>query len=803
VPLPHEKIQELHASTIAARLSRDALLSGLDRRLVAQLPRFNNESQQILSDLHELNRIDRLADGSMPLVLWLQTAVALAGPRREGADFEKTLRVLQNAAGAGTTATRPQPPPRDDEDAFRGAAPEQAPRTDLGAVRVYVAAAHEDARFVEQLERHLTPLIRSGGALLWHRGKLLGGEDKGTRMRKEVAAADIALVLLSADAFIDESSSAELDALDARMKRDGLRVVPILARPCDWESSAFGSLQPLPRDRRPISIQRNADEAYSEVARSVGAILKDVRDNRRAAPPRTTDDPLLGSDFRTGPRDPRNMGAPPSEDRPRVETALGDIFKRQGIPDLDYVEPEQARGIRLALRTMGRGLVIEGPTQIGKTTAVREALKTVSVQEIDCRTPAFEDEIRLVLKAWKLDGHLVIDDAHLIPDGLLRELARFMRWLADVPRPTGKVTLIGINKTGRRLVANQRDLAGRIDEIRMARQPDEKIRELIEKGERVANLRFARKAEMIREARGSFRLAQELCFLTATHARSGEPAPPIEVVAAHRIVQAGPDDVRLQMREALSSELEDRLFEFVSADKDKPSPGEATPGACFALLWLLAEGDEMRTPIGQAKKMYPALGPAFTWIENGGLGSFLQDRELLAELLSCTAGELTAQDPRLDYYLNVLDWDYLARRAVLDVVFDKGELIFSAKQADGSAGASTQTSGTPTILDAPEYPWGNPKAVQLRDILMGAYSDPGTAAQIARISSIRLERVALDGSLEAVWTGILNAASRQAALTGLLETIRADDHARAYGPALDACVPELAAANRPSRAERG
>lgn len=779
--LPHEKIQKLHAAAITARLDRDALVMALDRRLVAQLPHLPNESHQLLSDLHELNRIDRLSDGSVPLEIWLQTAVTLAGPLPEGAVFEAILRELRGSQARPDGAPRP---PR--QEPWR-APPDASSSRDTGAaVSVYVAAAPQDARFVELLERHLAPQLHRGGDLrLWHRGKLLGGDDPSVA-DQEIGKADLALVFLSADAFIDETTYRDMNALIARMERGGLRVVPVLARSCDWESSPLGKLQPLPRDRRPIAMQRNADEAYVEVVRSISAIVKDVRANKRPASP-PGDDGDEG--FRSGSRDPRDLGATPREQPAPAGTPIEEIFRRQGIPELTYVEPEQSRGIRLALRTMGRGLVVEGPTQIGKSTVVRKALEGAKVQEIDCRHPRFRAKLQALLDAWDLEGHLVIEDAHLIPADLLGELARFMRWLADVPRPRGKVTLLGINRTGRRLVAGQRDLAGRIDEVRMQRQPDEKIRELIEKGERIANVRFARKEEMVREARGSFRLAQELCFQVLVHAPPGAPSPPAEVVATRRKVEAGPDDVRAKMREALDIEFEERLFDFVSADRDKPSPAEATPGGCFALLWRLAEGERMRAPVGEAKRMFANLDPAFRWIEGGGLESFLQEHEPLAELLSCAAGELTAQDPRLDYYLSVLDWKHLAQKAGIDVDLQGGDLVFGVPGSNVSARRQHTTS----ILKLPEYPWGNPKAVRLRDLLMGAYPEPETAVQLARTASIDLRRVPLQGAIETVWNGILESASRQAALEPLLRNVLADKKVKAYWPSIEECVPELRA----------
>lgn len=109
-PLNHDEILKVHAAVVSAQLvgSRDALLVGIDGRLVAGLPSAATPSDQILRDLDTLNSASVLADGSMPLATWLANAVAQAGPRKEGAIFRAALdrykgpTALQLATTAGS-----------------------------------------------------------------------------------------------------------------------------------------------------------------------------------------------------------------------------------------------------------------------------------------------------------------------------------------------------------------------------------------------------------------------------------------------------------------------------------------------------------------------------------------------------------------------------------------------------------------------------------------------------------------------------------------------------------------------------
>jgi hypothetical protein len=95
--LPREILLELHAAAIRAGLtrSRQALLGGIDARVVASLPSAPNAAAELLMDLTELNRMGRLADGTVPLRSWLETAVALTGPRTEASVFQSALHKLK------------------------------------------------------------------------------------------------------------------------------------------------------------------------------------------------------------------------------------------------------------------------------------------------------------------------------------------------------------------------------------------------------------------------------------------------------------------------------------------------------------------------------------------------------------------------------------------------------------------------------------------------------------------------------------------------------------------------------------
>jgi hypothetical protein len=194
------------------------------------------------------------------------------------------------------------------------------------------------------------------------------------------------------------------------------------------------------------------------------------------------------------------------------QVILEDVFKINGIPTYTYVEPKKYPELLSNLRTQGRGLVIEGPSGIGKTTAIETALKSLGINfaRLTARIPNDVEMIKMI-PAMSKPGVVLVDDFHRLPDDIRRNIADYMKILADTEPENTKVIVLGINRAGDNLVQLAPDLVNRIDVIKFESEPDSKIHELIKKGEEALNTNINVKAEIIKEAQGSFYLAQMLC----------------------------------------------------------------------------------------------------------------------------------------------------------------------------------------------------------------------------------------------------------------------------------------------------
>lgn len=86
-------LAQIHQIVVLAGVERHELLGGIDRRVVQGLRTQSSPSSQTLYDLHELNSMGALDDGSRPLETWLRNAWSLVPTRRDV--IERALREIR------------------------------------------------------------------------------------------------------------------------------------------------------------------------------------------------------------------------------------------------------------------------------------------------------------------------------------------------------------------------------------------------------------------------------------------------------------------------------------------------------------------------------------------------------------------------------------------------------------------------------------------------------------------------------------------------------------------------------------
>lgn len=262
-------------------------------------------------------------------------------------------------------------------------------------LRLFISYSHRDEDLRQELETHLATLRREGLVAAWHDRMIPAGSEWRKEIDQQLAQADVILLLVSAD-FIasDYCYEIELEQALIRHRAGTARVVPILVRPAEgWQRLAFGELQALPRDGRPVKEFPSRDAAWVEVA----AGLRKVIESWRPA------------------------AAEASED---VEPPGGGYDERWYI---QRTVLEQDALIRLGQSAMPA--VLRGPQLFGKTLMMQHLLAELRRRAVAPGQPP----MRIV----ELDLRLIDDGAWTSVDGFFQELAR--RLVAALGEPLALV----------------------------------------------------------------------------------------------------------------------------------------------------------------------------------------------------------------------------------------------------------------------------------------------------------------------------------------------------------------------------
>lgn len=143
-------------------------------------------------------------------------------------------------------------------------------------IRIFFSYAHEDEKFREELEKHLSFLKRSKKIIGWHDRRISAGANWEQEINDNIDQAQIILMLISPD-FINSDYCFETEsirALEKHGKGEAL-VIPIIIRPCLWTETPFKNLQALPTDGVPVSTASNPDEAWLNVAHGLLEVVNE------------------------------------------------------------------------------------------------------------------------------------------------------------------------------------------------------------------------------------------------------------------------------------------------------------------------------------------------------------------------------------------------------------------------------------------------------------------------------------------------------------------------------------------------
>jgi len=119
---------------------------------------------------------------------------------------------------------------------------------------VFISYSHKDEVWKDRLVTHLGVLQQEGLLDLWDDRRIGAGADWYQKIEEAIARASVAVLLVSADFLTSKFIlSKEIPRLLERRDKEGLRIFPVIIKPCTWKHVKWLARMNLrPKDGRPI-----------------------------------------------------------------------------------------------------------------------------------------------------------------------------------------------------------------------------------------------------------------------------------------------------------------------------------------------------------------------------------------------------------------------------------------------------------------------------------------------------------------------------------------------------------------------
>ncbi len=143
-------------------------------------------------------------------------------------------------------------------------------------IKIFYSYAQKDEALRKRLDTHLATL-RQQGLTSWYDHEILPGTERAVEIDRELKAAHIILLLISADFLASfQCYNVEMQHALQRHKAGKARVIPIILRPANWQDTALERLQPLPEKAKPVVTWAIEDEAFVDIANGIKRVIDDM-----------------------------------------------------------------------------------------------------------------------------------------------------------------------------------------------------------------------------------------------------------------------------------------------------------------------------------------------------------------------------------------------------------------------------------------------------------------------------------------------------------------------------------------------
>ncbi len=157
-------------------------------------------------------------------------------------------------------------------------------------LKIFVSYSHEDKRWLERLQVHLKPLVRKGKVDLWDDTRIKAGQRWKEEVQKGLAAADVAILLISADFLAsDFVVNDELPDLLAAAAKEHLLILSVIVGRCRFEQTrSLSVFQAVNDPKRPLASIPTAkrDDVFVRLTERIDEALSSREAEHEAELPR-------------------------------------------------------------------------------------------------------------------------------------------------------------------------------------------------------------------------------------------------------------------------------------------------------------------------------------------------------------------------------------------------------------------------------------------------------------------------------------------------------------------------------------
>ena len=144
-------------------------------------------------------------------------------------------------------------------------------------IKLFFSYSHQDEELRNELDKHLSILKRQGVINVWHDRCIVGGSELESEISNHLKESKVILLLISSDFLASDYCYDKEMTLAMEMHEKGDAVVlPVILRPCDWQSTPFGKLLAAPKDGKTVIKFPTLDEAFLDVTNEIKRIVYNI-----------------------------------------------------------------------------------------------------------------------------------------------------------------------------------------------------------------------------------------------------------------------------------------------------------------------------------------------------------------------------------------------------------------------------------------------------------------------------------------------------------------------------------------------